>query len=272
MKLNMDKNLLKIKSVVLAVFVSGTFFAQSSGNLSFTYTPTSHQGYSGTKNVLAIWVEDGSGNFVKTRMKRAGWGTADHLPTWAVNAGGSANNCMTGCNVTGASTGATLSSFTTKSISWDGTDASGNLVADGTYKIIIESCWNHGSSGKATRTFTFTKGSSTDSQTPSNDANFTNISLTWTPSGATGIDNVDQKETALNIYPNPSLDGTFKVDYNKSNSVKVVNVIGETVYNENEASESGIKSIDLSAQPNGIYFFYISDGKNIIKKKVILNK
>jgi hypothetical protein len=74
---------------------------------------------------MAVWIQSSTGAFVKTRARNAGGGTSDHLPVWAVNAGGSAGNCLTAsCNTVGAVTGATLNNFSTRNFSWDGTDAS----------------------------------------------------------------------------------------------------------------------------------------------------
>jgi PKD repeat protein len=160
--------------------------AQTAGTLSFNVTTIAHTGYSGTKNDLAIWIQDNSGAFVRTYYRYAGGGTADHLPTWSVNAGGTSGNCLSAnCNVVGATTGATLTGAVTKSLTWNGTNSSGVLVADGVYKVTIQETWNHGTSGTTTRSFTFTKGPTQDVQSPAADANFTGISLQWTPTPPT---------------------------------------------------------------------------------------
>ncbi|MEN9700597.1 MAG: hypothetical protein RLZZ301_1795 [Bacteroidota bacterium] len=254
----------------LALFATSFLNAQTQGTLSITFTQTAHTSYTGNKNVLAVWVQTSTGTFVKTRARNAGGGTSDHLPTWAVNSGGSANNCMSGmCNTVGATTGATLSSFATRTYTWDGTDVSGNLVADGSYKITIESCWNHGTSAKATRSFTFTKGATADVQTPAADANFTGISLSWTPSGA-GIDEV-ASPLEVSISPNPSTTGVFEVSFNQATSITVMNLAGQEILNLPVVNEQK-KSINLAAMPNGVYFISVTDGKSTKKEKVILNR
>lgn len=263
----------KLQHLKIALFL--TVFAtsgigQTYGTLTFQFTQTPHTSYVGTKNVMAVWIQDGSGNFIKTRTRYAGWGTSDHLPTWAVNAGGSANNCMSGCNISGATTGATLTSFTTRSITWDGTDASGNLVPDGTYKVTIQSTWNHGSTNTTVRSFTFTKGPSPDVQSPSDDNNFTAISLDWEPSGA-GIDE-NSVDSQVKVYPNPSTDGIFNVDYTAESSIKVINLLGATVYEGNTSGNNGSETIDLSAFDNGIYIMYVSDGEHVSEHKIVLKK
>ncbi len=241
--------------------------AQTAGTLTFQFTQTQHSSYSGTKNVMAVWIQDAGGNFVKTRTRNAGGGTSDHLPTWAVNSGGSASNCMSSaCNIVGATTGATLTNFSTRTVTWDGTDVSGNVVPDGTYKITIQSTWNHGSSGTTTRSFTFTKGSTVDSQTPANDGNFTNITLDWAPtSGLEENENV----FGVNIHPNPSEDGVFNVDYVHANSLKVFDVMGAEVLSTELSEEGGSENVDLSKFPNGVYFIHLSDGNTPSVHKVV---
>ncbi len=268
----MKQLFIKISSTLFALFVAFSTYAQTAGTLTFIYTPTSHTCYTGLKNVLAVWVQTSSGAFVKTRIRNAGSGTNDHLPTWAVNSGGAANNCMAAaCNVTGAATtGATLSGFATKNITWDGTDVTGAIVADGTYKITIQSTWNHTGSGTATRSFTFVKGTSSDVQAPANDANFTNITLYWNPASAAGVE--ENELATATIYPNPTTDGLFNVDYVNANSIKVVNLVGMTIMEEKLDSQSGTKNIDLSGFTNGIYIVSLSNGVKTSEYKIVLDK
>jgi len=191
----MKKQLLNFAGIALAILFSVNLFAQTSGTFTFSFTPvTMSPGYTGTKNVLAVWIQTSAGAFVKTKIRYAGGGTSDHLPTWSVNAGGTAGNCLSAPpnpNVTDATTGATLASFTAKTITWDGKNvsgtANGTLVADGAYKITIQETWNHGTGGTVTTSFPFTKGPAADHQTPANTANFTNIKLDWVPIGGASL-------------------------------------------------------------------------------------
>ncbi len=273
----MKKLLFNLAGIALTICFSANVSAQTAGTLTFTYTPVSHSGYSGTKNVLAVWIQTSTGGFVKTKLRYAGGSTSDHLPTWAVNAGGSANNCLSSsCNKTDATTGATLSSFTTKTITWDGKNVSGTVngtvVADGSYKVTIQSTWNHGTSGTVTRSFTFTKGTAADHQTPANDANFTNITLDWVPAITTGVEERVSDVQEISVYPNPT-NGIFNVDFKKADNIKVINMLGAAVYEEKiEQAAAGTKSIDITNYANGIYFIYVSDGEKSSKHKIILNK
>lgn len=260
---------MKTTILSIAMLLGNLVCAQTQGTLTLTFTQTAHTAYTGNKNVLAVWVQTSTGTFVKTKARYAGNGTKDHLPTWAVNSGGMASNCLGGsCNTVGATTGATLNSFATRTYTWDGTDVNGNLVADGAYKITIESCWNHGNTSKATRSFTFNKGAVADVTNPTDDANFTGITVAWNPSGA-GVEEVAPLQ--MNISPNPSATGVFEVSFNKANQILVYNLAGEELMNLPINNEQK-KNINLSNQPNGVYFIEITDGKLTRKEKVIVNQ
>lgn len=265
---------MKLKLVSLLCLFGATSLssmAQTTGNLSLTFTQTPHTSYVGSKNVMAVWIQTSGGQFVRTNLRHVGGGTADHLPTWAVNSGGPSFNALNGsCNVVGAVTGPTNLSFGTVSVTWDGKDANGNVVADGIYKITIQETWNHGSSGTTVRSIPFTKGPSTDSQTPNDDSNFTNLSLEWLPSAA-GIENVSELD-GVKIYPNPSEDGKFNVEYEQANSIEVFDITGNSVYQSETENNSGKTVIDLSAFNNGMYFIRVADGDKASQLKVILNK
>lgn len=269
----MKKRLLKSTAAFLLLLATNSVNAQTPGNLSFTFTTTAHSGYQGTRNVMAVWIQDNSGAFVKTKLRYAGGNTADHLPTWAVNSGGSSSNCLSSsCNIVSATTGSTLSGATTKTITWDGTNVAGTLLPDGVYKVTIQQTWDHGSPGTTTRSFTFTKGATVDNQTPTADANFTTMSLSWTPTSGAGIEENQNELAGVNVYPNPSTNGIFNVDYLKANNIKVINLQGVVISNEDLDAESGTKTVNLSEMSNGVYFIQVTDGVKSSKIKVTLSK
>lgn len=270
----------------LSIFAMGVLFtarlsAQTMGNLTFTFTeiaktPT----YNGnSQHVLAAWIQNttgtGSASFVKTKLRYAGSGTADHLPTWAANAGcASSANCLgAACNTVDGLTGATRSAWTTYTVTWDGkkgATATGTVQPDGVYKVTLQSTWNHGTGGTATTSYTFTKGPSIDHQTPAANTTFSNVVLHWEPSPTGLLEN--NSSPVVNIYPNPT-NGSFKVDYNNTSSIRVINTLGETIYEEKlDQLTQGTKNIDLSSFSNGIYFITVSNDKGSANHKVILNK
>ena len=254
--------------------------AQTAGTLTFAFTPIAKTpSYSGTKNALAVWIQTSAGGFVKTKLRYAGsgGGTEDHLPLYAVNSGGSANNCLAAaCNKTDATTGATLANFSAKSITWDGKNVvgtvNGTTVADGVYKVTIQETWNHGTTGTNTRSFTFTKGPNQDNQTPAADAYYTGISLHWVPTPLANESFSDKPEVV--IYPNPT-NGIFNMDFkNAVSNIKVINLLGQEVYTEKiDLTIESTKSVDLSSFVNGIYIVNVSNDKGATSNyKVVLNK
>lgn len=184
----MKKVLVNFAGIVFAICFSVNLSAQTAGTLTFKFTQVAHSPcYSASRNVLAVWIQTNANGFVKTKLKNGGLNsTSDHLPAWSVNAGGTTTN-MSNCNVTDATTGATLASFGAKTIVWDGKNVNGAsngvIVADGVYKVTIQETWNHGTGSTVTKSYTFTKGPVADHQTPANDANFTSITLDWVPAG-----------------------------------------------------------------------------------------
>lgn len=263
------KKLLLITATLLAVTSAQ---AQSYGTLTLTFTQTPHTSYSGSKNVMAVWIQDANGNFIKTRTRNVGWGTNDHLGTWATNSGGTAGNALNAsCNIAGATTGATYTSFSTRTITWDGTDANGTLVADGTYKITIQSTWNHGGSGGTTKSYTFTKGDTQDAQTPADDANFTSVSLTWVPS-AGGIEENAPVLPEITVFPNPSNDGNFSVEYQNGKHLTIVDVLGNIVYEQDLDAASGKVDISLPEAEEGNYFVLIENEEDTVQTSVNITK
>jgi hypothetical protein len=237
--------------------------AQTAGTLSFTYTPVAHTGSWGLKHVLAVWIQDSTGTFIRTKFRYWGNGTNDHLPIWKTNSNQ---------NITDAITGATLTSYTTRSLTWDGTNLSGTLLPDGVYKVTIEECWSHGTS-KVTKSFYFTKNGTVSHLTPADDADFINVLLDWIPS-TTGTGPVINP-SSFTVFPNPAHD-KITIDFNKNTSpcnIYIVNSSGQIVYDEKGNNTCpGSKSIDLSSLENGIYFVNVEMNSKIQTKKIVVLK
>ncbi len=85
--------------------------------------------------------------------------------------------------------------------------------------------------------------------------------------GATSIE--ENPLESISIYPNPS-NGIFNIDiYNADNNVNmiVINAQGQIVYSEKVGTST---QIDLSNQPDGIYFVKFINNNNITIKKIIV--
>jgi len=81
--------------------------------------------------------------------------------------------------------------------------------------------------------------------------------------------------SGLDVYPNPSRDIfniTFTSEEAQTMSVKVVNMIGEEIYNEELVDFVGqyTKVIDMNTQPKGVYFLEITTSTGGINKKIVL--
>jgi len=80
------------------------------------------------RNIGAVWIETSAGRFVKT-LTRWARQRARYLSRFATASGN---------NLVDATTSATLQTHVVHEVSWDLTDTAGARVADGDYKILIE--------------------------------------------------------------------------------------------------------------------------------------
>ena len=284
----MKKILLSIIVLMIASFGQRSSAQNTDGTLTVTFNETAG---SYTSNVYAIWIENAAGTFIKTKNRYVSSGTNDHLPTWMSKSSGGVATTATSssCNVTDALTGSTRKSTTTptgmgaKSITWDGKNVSGTsngtTVADGIYKVWVESSWNPNTANNSHGTiisWSFTKGAVVDHQTPANvtqnTATFSNIVLEWVPTGMVSIDQPTVKEEPqLYAYPNPS-QGEFNLSFYKVNSLRVVNQMGAVVIDEKIDPTTVHTTIDLSNYANGIYYITVANETGTASKKVILEK
>jgi hypothetical protein len=114
--------------------------------LSFSVLTKSLGGRYAPRNIGAIWIENASGQWIKTL---AVWAfiRERYLTRFRTAAAG---------NRVDAVTGATLSQHTTHSVTWDLTDATGTPVPDGDYRVVIETT-DRDAAGDSTEV-AFTKG------------------------------------------------------------------------------------------------------------------
>lgn len=79
----------------------------------------------------------------------------------------------------------------------------------------------------------------------------------------------------LNLYPNPN-NGRFNLSFSLPDKgdteVKVLDLKGQTVFNEKLAGFSGSysKEVDISKNPKGIYFVRVEQGRKSLVKKVMV--
>jgi hypothetical protein len=244
----------KFVFLVILIFQILVALAQTTGTLSVSVTTASTGGTYSPRHVFVIWIEDASGNFVKTLTAYADK-RIQYLYTWSAST--SAKNSL--YNRVDALTGATLNSHGMRTGNWNGTDYNKNPVADGTYYVCMELTDKH-AQGNYSR-FAFTKGAN-NKVTPANATGFSNISIQWSASGTTDA-NVVEIEDDIQIFPNPSAD-KFRVQGSNISKIEVLTIAGKLLFtNENT------KEIDLSRFVNGIYLAQIKLGEKTVIKKLV---
>jgi len=77
----------------------------------------------------------------------------------------------------------------------------------------------------------------------------------------------DLHAIGIKVYPNPT-NGILYLNSDKSYTVKVLNTIGNTLFEE---QFNGDGTIDLSKQAPGIYFLSVQHNNRIVTKRIILN-
>jgi hypothetical protein len=247
----MNKSLIFTFAMVLLGCFSGN--AQSEGTLTVTATTSSAGGNYAPKNIVAIWIEDNQGNFVKTLLAYAQT-RKTHLNTWeaSTTAAGSPFNTVD------AITGATKSSHATRTCTWNGTDVNGTLVADGIYRIRME-LTDKNSTGNYS-TFTFTKGPDAENQSPANVPSFSSIILNWEPL-ATSV-NDPWLEREYQVFPNPAIN-TLNISGQNILNVQVISQSGNVLYDGSQTV------IDMNSCAQGVYYVKITTQKGIVTKKVM---
>lgn len=167
------RNHLAGAAIALVLALAGS--ARAQGDLSVTFTTTPNGGPYAPRNVVAVWIEDGGGNFVKTIGRWANV-RASHLVAWVAGSGLD----------TDAISGATRIDHTgTLTAGWDLTDRAGAVVPDGTYTIRMELADSNATTPAQNHqgTFTFTKGPNSSSDTTAG-GGFNNVNIDYTVASA----------------------------------------------------------------------------------------
>lgn len=227
--------------------------AQTIGELTVTVTTSETGGNYAPRNIVAIWVEDDNGNFVKTLLAYANT-RKTHLNTWQATT----TSAGTAFNTTDAITGATRSSHSTRTCSWDGTDFNNLDVADGTYYLWLE-LTDKNSTGNFS-SFQFTKGVDDQNLTPDDVPSFASIVINWDAIIASTF--AQNEYPNISIHPNPSK-GVFTVLGDNIEVVEVRTISGELI------SISTSTVVDISSTKPGFYLVTIKTNKTKVIKKLI---
>lgn len=242
--------------VAIFLFTIVTAFSQSTGQLSITTTTSSAGGNYAPRNIVAIWIEDAEGNFVKTLLAYA-QNRRTHLNTWQATT----QAAGTEYNVVDAITGSTRSNHGTRNCSWDATDYNGNTMADGTYSVWMELTDRNGTGNFSS--FTFEKGFDAVTLTPADVPSFASITIDWQPDGGVSISEVNQA-SLLKISPNPTV-GQLHVSGIDPLQIKICNMAGEILL------ETDHVQIDISTLSNGMYLVVVETAAGTLIQKVVKN-
>lgn len=238
----------KVLITFCILFTIVNLFAQTSGTLTFTVTTSNAGGGYAPRNIVAVWIENNSGAFVKTLYAYTGQ-YKTHLNTWQASSN---------FNTTDASTGATYSSHTTRNYTWDGQNTSGATVVDGTYKLRIELTDKNGTGNYTT--YNFNKSSEVQTLSPANVSSFSNVTINWTPDFSDVASEINKD--VFNVYPNPT-SGLININGKNIKSVEVLNIMGQLII------KGKMTAVDISSQPNGLYFVKVTDENGSYTRKIL---
>jgi len=241
--------------LLLIAFFQINLSAQTDGDLNVSTFTSETGGNYAPRNIVAIWVENENGEFIKTLMAYA-QDRKTHLNTWqaATAAAG------TEYNTVDAITGSTRSSHATRDCMWNATDYNGNIVADGTYYLWLELTDKNGTGNFSS--FSFTKGDMEELQTPIDVPSFGDISIHWYPSGV-GIHEYENS-VHYSISNNPG-HGEYQIIGSAFDEIEIRSIKGDLLYLGNS------NHINISSYEKGMYFLIIKKGSEKVTKKLIKN-
>jgi flagellar hook assembly protein FlgD len=257
-----------LTTLILALLSTALMGQGTAGTVDISIKTIDYGKDRAPKHVLAIWIENDAGAFIKTLKLRAE-ARKQYLYTW---------NSKSSGNTTDAITGATLGSHTTHEVSWNCTNTSSTVVADGSYKVWIEYTSEH-AQGPIT-SFAFTKAADDFSFQPPDQSYFVDMDLVYTPQVISGIDKPTISYN-LSAYPNPARE---QVSIKMSNPIerhtsikiyqadmRLINVLyddhlsaGKHEFTWNLNSMSGAK---VSA---GTYFMVVSSDNMLSTRQIVV--
>lgn len=245
----------KIFTFLILIFLSNVIFAQTNGVLDVSVNTSSAGGNYAPRNILAIWIENENGTFVKTLMAYAAT-YKTHLNNWeaSTTAAGSP------FNVVDAISGPSLTNHGTRQCSWNAKNYLGNLMPDGNYRICFELTDKNATGNYSC--FVFSKDSNQITLTPPTVPSFAAINIKWNPQTAS-IENHNSK-SAIKVFPNPTSD-FVNVHVNNLISLQLFDLAG------NNISTSNSDILDLRKLSSGIYLLKIETKENTVVRKVIKN-
>lgn len=123
------------------------------------------------KHVMAVWVTDDQGTYIRTLMAtKSKW--SKYLLAW---------NVASGTNAVDAVTGPTVATHETHEVTWDCKNAAGVVVPDGDYRFWVEFTEKNGK-GPLVQ-LSFQKGVSASTAKTPDQTGYKDVSVTYMPAG-----------------------------------------------------------------------------------------
>ena len=88
-----------------------------------------------------------------------------------------------------------------------------------------------------------------------------------------GLSNIETKDVVVMVYPNPSSDGVFTVDYTlpgEEGNLDVYNMIGAKVYSQKLSSNIGQTQVPLSGLAKGYYLIKVTTPDKLVNVQKVV--
>lgn len=235
-----------------------TTLTSTPGTLHVTTLTSAAGGNYAPRNIVAVWVEDSNGVFVKTLLAYANT-YKQYLTHWKVKSN---------YNTTDAISGATVNSHATRTCNWNGKNTSGVVVPDGKYRICFE-LTDKNATGNYSY-FEIIKDAQTHTLTPANVPSFSNISITWTPDNSPNSVDETEKNISSKLYPNPN-NGQFQLELNQipeNAQIEFYNNLGQLILTQSIAENH--EAFEISGYKGLVFYTITSNQKTISQGKFII--
>ncbi len=250
------KHLTILISIILSIFLTAN--AQS---VSIDFKTKPAGGSFSPRHVLAVWVEDTNGVFVKTLYLKAA-ARKQYLYSW---------NAASGGNTTDAITGATINSHTSHHVTWNCLDLNGQPVNPRYYQIKVEFTEKHAQGPM--HTMGFTVNNSTQNYSDSNLTYFDYVVLNYDPTGLKADD-----LAALNLvemWPNPAENQVnlhFDPTAVQEGKLTISQLSGAIIY-EKDLTKADLQQtfkIETSGWAKAVYLITYKSKGQIFRKKLVI--
>ncbi|MEI7676122.1 MAG: DUF2271 domain-containing protein [Bacteroidales bacterium] len=261
---------MKLKSLLLSLFFVLATTLSFSQVLTFKVQSATYNGTYGPDHVLAIWITDGTGKFVKTIDIHAK-SRIQYLYNWIAS---SAKNVV-GTTTADGTSGASLTAHAAVTKTWNCTNVSGAVVPDGNYNINIEYTEDDATSKTDSRlkymSYPFTIGAASSVTVPNATSGaglyYKSVSYSTTISAQTPI-NEAKAGQVYNICYQPNakvLQVKYDAQMHHGVVAKIFDAKGALVSQQD--MPEGSSSIVLSNLSKGVYLIKFVDAKGTIETK-----